>query len=953
MDRSHYGNFGRGLPDEEFALAVAGAMACEFVRTSQPLEDPEVAAKRILQRGTRRVPGLIDLLVESFDWREGWGQRPPADVPAEWFAQVWREVLDTKDGELSLNVIDWRWAWRYRGSLFDEREAISHPAVRAPIVVWLLARPSDGRSDWRVPVTIAAPSTHQLPWIDEAPRNHPVRFQIADRVTPQSNVLILDGGVRQAASAILTSAAPLRAFLVLITGASEPTDPVILGTAVDLIVAQTNAEGVAIVSADATTVAEMLPRLADDISHNLRIDQALTKHFGPATFLHGSMRLLETSWIGASLDALLPRLRGLGETPVAVTNRSRERLLRANFDGPGDSVVNMSAVEAAARISEMRSSFEFARESDEGAAMAELSLSIAKAERSRPVAPRYLQRKKTREREAEGGREQHPEAWIRGYVAGETAVEIIRIAVPEDENWQSVDEAFPVDRLPQDDRTRRLQIVLSDPVQLHEPVTRSVLLPPDGASSEARFEFTPKEAGRFRGRFSVLYRGRILQTSLLEAPVFRSAGARVEGSGEIFLKRETEQRRNWKELGARRAFDLAIFNNDGSDRVPSVTIIAKQRAVARRLENMQQPVERISSLLSRVADDPKAYKRGIDKGAGLQLMVDLAVMGRELYDLLFVKQFKRTATNQFFDTPDEIENIQVVSAKPESIVPVEFFYDRETPARDAKMCPSFKTALNKGKCVSNCEGAHAQTDYVCPMGFWGMRKIIERHTAYDDPLPDAADAILTSEPTGERPAIPLRAGAILGFSNKVASRSATPLVTKVLKPRTNDNAAKVQDWDDWFARNASMKPSVLIAYPHTGEDEQAIYRRELELGGGLLTTVGMRKGYADAVDGPPTMVFLLGCNQAGAPTDFGTPVGHFRTNGASVIVSTIATVRIEHAPQIGNLLINTIYERSAQAPVRLGEAMREVRRAALIKSLPVALALFAFGDVDWVLEQTT
>jgi hypothetical protein len=66
-----------------------------------------------------------------------------------------------------------------------------------------------------------------------------------------------------------------------------------------------------------------------------------------------------------------------------------------------------------------------------------------------------------------------------------------------------------------------------------------------------------------------------------------------------------------------------------------------------------------------------------------------------------------------------------------------------------------------------------------------------------------------------------------------------------------------------------------------------------------------------------------------------------------VVVSTIATVFGAHAVRVGEAIVARLVQAGEPEKVRIGEAIRDAKRAALLDSVPMALCVVAFGDADW------
>src|SRR5262249_42710943 len=69
--------------------------------------------------------------------------------------------------------------------------------------------------------------------------------------------------------------------------------------------------------------------------------------------------------------------------------------------------------------------------------------------------------------------------------------------------------------------------------------------------------------------------------------------------------------------------------------------------------------------------------------------------------------------------------LQVVTAKPDQVLPLEIVYDGLAPDRaNAAICPNQAQALKRDSCAP-CPNRDGRK-HVCAMRFWGVRKVIER-----------------------------------------------------------------------------------------------------------------------------------------------------------------------------------------------------------------------------------
>lgn len=505
---------------------------------------------------------------------------------------------------------------------------------------------------------------------------------------------------------------------------------------------------------------------------------------------------------------------------------------------------------------------------------------------------------------------------------------------------------FPEERLPPAEQ-HALQVVLHEPRQFDQPLLATITLPRSGRSTTAVFGFTPRAEGAFEARLSILHRGRVLQTLLLRTQVLSPQVQGLPQGPGITLDEETRVRQDWSDLDSRRQFDLAMVFNHTPAGEPLATAVAGSRAWATHLDGIAEPVQDINKLISNVALSVADYDAGLDQGANPALLTSLARVGAELYSLLYRDQLRQLASDGFDVGDASVTHIQLVSTRSDAVVPLEFMYDYHAPDPDAPLCPQHREALRDGCCPDGCARVAKPRDYVCPMGFWGLKKVIERHM-YDAGAAAATDApplVVQVEAVAGRDHLDLSGGALVGHSEQVKSAQVKPLLTR-LKKKFRRATPVARDWNEWSGHVQAERPALLITFPH---NEGRRHDVRLEIGGDKLYTLDLPPEYVRAGDGPPPVVFLLGCDVAGAAQDFAGHIRYFRQAGAAVVVSTIATVFGAHAVRVGDAIVAGLLASDPDQPARLGELIRDAKRAALLDSLPMALCVVAFGDADWKL----
>jgi len=528
-------------------------------------------------------------------------------------------------------------------------------------------------------------------------------------------------------------------------------------------------------------------------------------------------------------------------------------------------------------------------------------------------------------------------AAVHGFQAEAPARISVRIGYP-DPAWSSTEGPFPLAELPAGDYWD-LTVWLTEPEHLPEPLKASIRLPREGDSSEANFDFTLGKHPRFEARISVLFQGRVLQSARLLADVHATADF-PDHAGPPVLQDVVCVFSN---LDGRRASDLAIVQNHTAAGQARSTFLSENRAWVADTTLALDAAKEINRLLSDVADWQSDFKRGLRCSKGGELLRKLAQLGSSIAADLFHGNLDRE-TNRRDIAANEF--IQVISTKKNDVIPFEFVYDYRQPNETATVCEHWQKALEDGHCPTPCNDRSRH--HVCPMGFWGIRKVIERHqlsrehgTTHNVPV------FLQTEPSVNRPTLYLGGTVVLGGS-KVVEAQLPGLIDHLT--RLNVGVAPANDWEEWQKQVQQHRPNFLLALPHTGG---AGLHTTLEIGGfspkGVLLVCEEDVRSPDKLPGP--IVALLGCDVATTADGYSYFVHAFMQRGAVVVIATIATVYGQHAAAVAGALIDRLYRGDSDSCVRLGEAIRALKREALCNDLLMALCLVAFGDADWLFSR--
>ncbi len=537
-------------------------------------------------------------------------------------------------------------------------------------------------------------------------------------------------------------------------------------------------------------------------------------------------------------------------------------------------------------------------------------------------------------------RDGHEEKAASGFLVGYLARLRVHIGPPERES-DVLDQAFPVNALPQELASWDLDVWLSDPTHLKQPLHGSIHLRRVGVSTTCEFEFTPETAVPFNGRISVLHRGRVIQTAALRASVSADDVVSADAAAPKF-ESVLQVKRNLADL-QRRRFDLAIVLNHAGTDQPTAHAMGGERAWMANLRVVEKTVVALNKVLSQLTRTAQDYVGGLDSDKGRDLLRKLAQIGNYLHLYLVESQQSGAGAGAASDVLNG-EFLQIVSTRSDAIViPFEFIYEYVAPDNDATLCPKWRDAVKAGKCPKTCKHAAAS---FCPMGFWGLSKVIERHTLQAE-LAREGEVGVQSEPVAGRDTLKITGAALFGCSKRVTDAHLEPLRQRLIAAQMN--ASQASDWKDWAKLVGNNSPSVLIALAHS---DGGGFGATVEIGGEAINTIGITAAHirAQADSGERPLVALLGCDMAGTDDDYANPVAVFSMRGAAAVIGTIATVLAEDSADVAARLMQGLTFADRTSTRRLGEAMRDLKRSALLDGELMPLCLVGFGDADWLLS---
>jgi hypothetical protein len=289
-------------------------------------------------------------------------------------------------------------------------------------------------------------------------------------------------------------------------------------------------------------------------------------------------------------------------------------------------------------------------------------------------------------------------------------------------------------------------------------------LPPSGPTPKpATFRFKAGPAGTaIEVLISIVYHGRVLQTALLsgkavEDPLKATRAARITLRLQIFVPELAD-------LDRRDVFDAALVAHADGTAAVTHSPAGQDSMVIFDQPRIANAAMKIRALL---ADSVTAAG---DRKLDLQTISKLALEGRLLYE-----EINERLTSKL--PGQDLSRLQLVQADADAFIPIEFAYELPAPARGAGLCKNWKGALAGKRCLAQHHRQNKLTqnlEVVCPSGFWGVSKVIERQFLGD--LTSAqmrkSDFGMRAEPSGQRPSLPRFSNALFCLEREAGQRGA-------------------------------------------------------------------------------------------------------------------------------------------------------------------------------------
>jgi hypothetical protein len=472
------------------------------------------------------------------------------------------------------------------------------------------------------------------------------------------------------------------------------------------------------------------------------------------------------------------------------------------------------------------------------------------------------------------------------------------------------------------DGSALLQVIFWDPQLAPKPQIASLRLPAEGSSSVAQFCFdTTPEHITLRGRIVLCHRQRVLQTGIVACD---PSGTRFEI--------DAAPRPRLSELNGLRAAAALVLDDQ--------YVIASKAAASAAIRIEQEAVNKLVSVLAAnlaPVNEARTEPLTLRSETNLHVLHELALRGATLHEAMV------GGARGGIDVLSGTGHVQLVSTRVGSFFPAELLYRYVAPQKPV-LCDHAERALANGECSSECPRDAADKEAaICPLGFWGLARVVERHARLPPDVPGDADVHVRVACGGDHlPTIlPLASPALFGASARAFTAVADPegAVRDLARHVSIQRAA---NWEQWTEYVAGTEPRLLVLLPH----HEGATCETLEIGGDKLRSDLVRTRHVNRLGHGKPLVLLLGCETQLAAISFESFTTKFLQHGAAIVASLAAGVLGRDAIQIAERIVAALAEIPAGRVRSFGQIALEVRRKLVADGLLVGMALTTYGDAD-------
>ena len=525
---------------------------------------------------------------------------------------------------------------------------------------------------------------------------------------------------------------------------------------------------------------------------------------------------------------------------------------------------------------------------------------------------------------------------LRNYSFRSEAQHQIKIRIgPGSIDWMCLQTPFPEEELDDEQEFHKLSILLRSEHIEGSTQEKDIMVPNIGSSTEAIFNVNiiPR-ISIVQINVILFYKNKPIQYGLITGPI-SSSSKEVKIIPGIELN--VCEPANF-DLSHCSESDITFYNTESNLIVRSKN--KKNWEVS--LSDIDKFMEDVSDSLFKASKLSYIEPQSIFKDEGLLFLQKVASHGEYLRRNIFEGV-----------PPQELESFKTVHVEsPCSSIhfPVEFLYDGSPVKDDAKLCNKFSKSDDcKNSCDIHRSYSKEKLDIICPHGFWGLKRIIERQLRKFIKKKNFHSNI-APEARKENHILPKINELVFAASDRINTTDRPDMINDTITDLDEIIKASpliAKTWEEWKAHVKSNKPPLLLALPHN--EKTNLNFEALEIGKDDLLQLNLiNSNHVRSSDSDIYPIFLLfGCNTASSEIGFEDFIAEIRKQGAAIVVGTISKVLGRQAAPLSVEFVRLLDELTTSTPVRFGELMKNFRHQALHNGNLMALSIVAYGDSTW------
>lgn len=515
----------------------------------------------------------------------------------------------------------------------------------------------------------------------------------------------------------------------------------------------------------------------------------------------------------------------------------------------------------------------------------------------------------------------------------------LKIKIGDDDLFQSGLEPFPSEVVfDTSKRTEELLQLVFRTASEEKPHMETILLPRNGESTVARFNFNTGTKKEFRSELFIYHHNRLIQKALIHADIYKKGEQVFFEDSRLQVEIVFSAVKELSNLTTRQKFGASFFYEprnsigqiQGIVNSKPLDLYFQSEGLDRIIKNIKNDIEEAALNVTKDSTNLRSTENSL-------LFRNLALRGNSL----FVNHLKKENS---FDGP-----VQIVS-KRTGFIPLDFLYELPPPAEDATLCERAEAALRQGSCVNCFDKSTSPAPFICPFGFWSLSRVIERHSCEYEKRKGAISGdyqVLSASDFRNAKPLEILKETVHASTLRIdhAHAGIRNQVSNAIKKNSQQfrEAHEWGSWKDFFSK--PKKPDSLILLVHVENDEHDQVRLEIGDGSMLLQNYLDRTQIGDS----PPFIIIIGCEVTDTSA-YGFDISNQLMNhGAAIVLSNFTRILGRQAGPIVIRLVELLKENKGQV-ITFGEVLLKLRQHLLAEGFIVSLTLMAHGDADWKIK---